>query len=135
MKYILLIYNDPDLLGALPAGQFDARLRDCFAHADELQGEGTLSESQMLEPAATAKSLRVRGGRRTIVDGPFAETKEMLAGFNIIEADSMEEALRIAAEFPWAQTGCVEVREVKDIDAVRARVGAASGTLGASRGS
>jgi hypothetical protein len=61
-------------------------------------------------------------GRRTIVDGPFTETKEMLAGFNLIEAEDMDEALRIAAQFPWVETGCVEVREVKDIEAVRQRV-------------
>jgi hypothetical protein len=63
-------------------------------------------------------------------DGPFTETKELLAGFNLIEADDIDEAVRIAAEFPWAQTGCVEVRPVRDIDAVRRRVGASqSATL------
>jgi hypothetical protein len=56
------------------------------------------------------------------VDGPFTETKELLAGFNLIEAEDMDEAVRIAAEFPWTQTGCVEVRAVQDIEAVRRRV-------------
>ncbi|HZO20242.1 MAG TPA: YciI family protein, partial [Gemmatimonadaceae bacterium] len=74
---------------------------------------------------STAKSVRIRNGRRNIVDGPFAETKEVLGGFNIIEARDMDEAVRMAAEFPWAQTGCVEVRPIRDIDAVRKRVGAA----------
>ena len=68
--------------------------------------------------------MRVRNGRRTITDGPFTETKELLAGFNLIEAEDMDEALRIAAEFPWAETGCIEVREVLDFDAVRQRVNA-----------
>lgn len=126
MKFALLIYNDPSLLGALAPATFDAELRTCFEHADELREQGTLQESQMLESAASAKSVRVRNGRRTIMDGPFAETKELLAGFNLIEADSMDEAVRIAAEFPWVHTGCVEVREIKDIDAVRARVSGAT---------
>jgi hypothetical protein len=66
-------------------------------------------------------------------DGPFAETKEMIAGFNVIEADSMDEAVRIAAEFPWAQTGCVEVRPIVDFDDVRAQVGASPLRRSASR--
>lgn len=126
MKFMLLIYNDSTLLDALPVRQFDARMRDCLAHADDLRQDGRLLESQMLEDAATARSVRIRNGRQTVVDGPFAETKEVLGGFNLIEASDMEEAVRIAAEFPWAQTGCVEVRPVRDIDAVRQRVGALS---------
>ncbi len=125
MKFALLIYTDATLLDALPAGQFDAKMRDCLTHADELRQEGSLLDSQMLESATAAKSVRVRTGRRTIVDGPFAETKEVLAGFNLIEAEDMDEAVRIAAEFPWVETGCVEVRAVRDIGAVRRRVGAA----------
>jgi hypothetical protein len=126
MKFVLLIYTDNTLLDALPAGEFDATMRDCLAHADELRQQGRLIDSQMLESAATAKSVRIRNGRQTVVDGPFIETKEMLAGFNVIEADDFEEALRIAAEFPWTQTGCVEVRPVIDIAAVRQRVSAAT---------
>src|SRR5438105_702834 len=67
-------------------------------------------------------AVRVRNGRRTVVDGPFTETKEMLAGFNLIEAEDIDEAVRIAAEFPWVETGCVEVRAVQDIELVRRRV-------------
>ena len=67
--------------------------------------------------------MRWRNGRVSVVDGPFAETKEMLGGFNLIEAESLEEAVRIASEFPWARTGCVEVRAVRDISEVRRRVG------------
>lgn len=122
MKFVLLIYSDPKLLDALPPGQFDAKMRDCLAHADELCQDGRLLESQMLERATSARSVRVRNGRRTIVDGPFTETKEMLAGFNLIEAEDMDEAVRIAAEFPWVETGCVEVRALQDIGAVRRRV-------------
>ncbi|HEV8264779.1 MAG TPA: YciI family protein [Gemmatimonadales bacterium] len=122
MKFAILIYTDRTLLDALPAGQFDAKMRDCLAHADDLRQEGRLLDSQMLESAATAKSVRVRHGRRTVVDGPFTETKELLAGFNLIEAEDMDEAVRIATEFPWVETGCVEVRAVQDIGAVRRRV-------------
>jgi hypothetical protein len=122
MKFVLLIYNDSELLDAVPKQEFDATMRGCLAHADELREQGSLLDSQMLASAASAKSVRVRNARRTIVDGPFAETKEMLAGFNLIEAESMEEALRIAAKFPWVATGCVEVREVIDIEEVRRRV-------------
>lgn len=124
MKFLLLIYNDDALLDELPAGEADAMMRGCFEHADELRAQGCLVESQQLEPAATAKSVRSRNGRLSIVDGPFAETKELLGGFNLIEAASLDEAVRIAAEFPWARTGCVEVRPVRDIGAVRRRVGA-----------
>ena len=122
MKFAIIIYTDATLLDALPEGQFDAKMRDCLAFADELRQDGQLLDSQMLQGAATAKSLRVRNGRQTVMDGPFAETKEMLAGFNLIEAEDMDEEVRIAMHFPWAQTGCVEVRAVQDIEAVRQRV-------------
>jgi hypothetical protein len=124
MKYMLLVYNDESLLDALPPGDFDDKMRHCLAHADELRQEGQLLDSQMLEPAKTARSVRMRNGRMSTVDGPFAEAKEVLAGFNLIEADSMEEAVRMAAEFPWIKTGCIEVRPVREIGTVRKRVGA-----------
>jgi hypothetical protein len=125
MKFLLLIYNEPELLEALPSDEFETRMRGCLTHADELQKEGKLLESQMLQGPATAKSVRIRNGRRTTSDGPFAETKEVLGGFNLIEAADMDEAVRMAAEFPWARTGCVEVRPLEDVDAMRRRVGAA----------
>ena len=130
MKFVILIYTDAALLDALPAGQFDAKMRDCLAHADELRQDGRLLDSQMLERPATAKSVRVRNGRQTVVDGPFTETKELLAGFNLIEAEDLDEAVRIAAEFPWTHTGCVEVRAVQDIEAVRRRVNRSAPVLG-----
>jgi hypothetical protein len=125
MKFMLLIYNDSTLLDALQEGQADGMMRECFAHADELRDQGQLYQSQMLQPAATAKSVRIRNGRTAVTDGPFAEAKEVLGGFNLIEARDMAEAVQIAAEFPWARTGCVEIRPVADIAAVRRRVGAA----------
>jgi hypothetical protein len=122
MKFILLIYTDQTLLDDLPPDQPDAMMRDCLTHADELRHEGSLIESQMLEGKQSAKTVRIRNGRTIATDGPFAEVKEMLGGFNLIEAKDMDEAIRIAAEFPWARTGCVEVRPVRDIEAVRRRV-------------
>ena len=125
MKFMLLIYNDSELLDALPADEFDTRMCGCFDHADELQADGKLLESRMLQRPSTAKSVRIRKGRQTTHDGPFAEAKEVLGGFNLIEADDIDEAVRIAAEFPWARTGCVEVRPLEDMEAVRRRVKAA----------
>lgn len=124
MQFLLLIYTDETLTQALPEGQYDAMMRDCFVHADAMRDDGQLLESQQLVPAAQARSVRIRGGRTSVVDGPFAETKEILGGFNLIEAANMEAAVRIAADFPWARTGCIEVRQIGDIDAERRRVNA-----------
>src|SRR6476661_6979505 len=70
MKFLLLVYIDPELTGALPAQQYDAEMRSCLEHADELHTEGKLIESQQLEPVSTAKSVRIRNGRQTVFDGP-----------------------------------------------------------------
>jgi len=124
MKYLLMIYSDDSLLGALPEGEFDTRMRTCIEHADELREQGLLLDTQQLEAPATARTVRIRNERVSVVDGPFAETKEYLGGFNLIEAADMDEAVRIAAQFPWTRTGCVEIRPVRDLNAVRRRVGA-----------
>ena len=124
MQFLLLVYTDTEMLEALPEGRFDTMMRECLGHADEMVAEGTILGFQQLEEPATAKSVRIRAGRTSVVDGPFAETKEILGGFNLIEADSMEDALRIAQEFPWIGTGSIEVRPVRDFEAERQRVGA-----------
>ena len=130
-KFAVLIYQDPALLEALPEGAFDASMRECLDHADALRRKGRLLDSQMLEDPGTARLVRVRNGQRTIVDGPFAEAKELIAGFNIIEAENLAEAEAIACAFPWARTGCVEIREIRDIDAVREQVGHVAAAHGA----
>lgn len=125
MQFLMLVYTDTALMDAIHEGEYDTMMRGCFEHADELRADGKLLGSQQLESAATSRTIRTRNGRTSIVDGPFAETKEMLAGFNILEADSFEEAVRIASEFPWSRTGSIEVRPIRDMNAVRRRVGAA----------
>jgi hypothetical protein len=99
-------------------------MRGCIEHADDLRKQGQLIDSQILGPTTAAKSVRVRNGKQTIHDGPFAETKEIIAGFNLIEAEDMDEAVRIGATFPWTRTGCVEIRPVQDFAVIRKQVGA-----------
>ena len=124
MQFLLLVYTDHSLMKTLPEAEYDRLMKGCFEHADELQAQGTLLGSQQLESHETARTLRVRDGVARITDGPFAETREFLAGFNLIEAADIDEAMRIAKEFPWSQFGSIEVRPVRDMQAVRDRVGA-----------
>ncbi|HJW07372.1 MAG TPA: YciI family protein [Rhodanobacter sp.] len=124
MKYLVMIYCDDTLLDALPEGEFDTLMHGCFAKADALRANGQLHDSQQLEAPSTARTVRVRNGATSVVDGPYAETKEYLGGFNLIEAADMDEAVRIAQAFPWSRTGAIEIRPIRDIDAVRRRVGA-----------
>lgn len=99
MQFLLLVYTDPALLDALPEGEFDRWMKGCIEHADELKRDGRLLASQQLEAPSTAKSVRVRQGRTQVLDGPFAETKEVIGGWAILEAESKSDALRIAREF------------------------------------
>ena len=122
-QFLLLVYNDGTLMDELPAPEFATMMRGCLEHADELTEQGKLLGFQQLEEPRTARSVRIRGGKTSILDGPFAEAKEMLGGFNLVEAEDIEEAVRMAEQLPWARTGCIEVRPVKDIGAVRRQVG------------
>ncbi|AKC87048.1 YciI family protein [Pseudoxanthomonas suwonensis] len=124
MKYLLLVYIDREMLEAVPAEEYDSQMRDCLRKADGLQAQGTLLGFNRLEAPAQARTVRVREGRTSVFDGPFAETKEVLAGYNLIEADSIEQAVELARQFPWVRYGSMEVRPVADTDAERARVGA-----------
>lgn len=125
MQYLTLIHIDPALLAELPPDEYDRIMRGCFDKADALQAQGCLHGSQQLEDPATARTLRVREGVSRVTDGPFAETREFLAGFNLVEADSMDHAMEIARQFPWARFGSIEVRPVRDMQGVRRQVGAA----------
>ncbi len=112
MKYLVMIYTDEKLLDALPNGEFDTMMGECDAYAAGLKQSGCLIASQKLQPVETATTLRMRNGKLSTTDGPFAETKEQFGGFNLIEARDRDEAIRIASRFPWMRTGCVEIRPV-----------------------
>lgn len=124
MKYLLLVYIDQALLEHLPQEEFDSQMRQCIQRADALQDQGVMLGFNKLAPPSSARTVRVREGRTSVYDGPFAETKEILAGYNLVEADSPEQALELAAAFPWARYGAMEVRPVDDMEAERLRVGA-----------
>lgn len=123
-RYLLLVQTDDALLGDLAEGESDSMMRDCLKDADALRAEGTLLGFQQLGVASTAKTVRSRGGRTQGFDGLFPETRGMLAGFHLIEADSGKDALHIARALPWERTSRIEVRPVRDIARERARVGA-----------
>lgn len=124
MQFLLLVYTDPALMAQLPDAEYDRLMRGCIEHADALRASGCLLDAQQLETPATARTVRTRDGVTRVTDGPFAETKELLAGFNLIEAASLEDAVRLAHEWPWIAYGSIEVRPVRDVAAVRRRVGA-----------
>ena len=113
MRYLCLIRVDPRVLAALPAHELGALTAAHHAYNDELRDAGHFIAAEALEPAAFTTSVRVRHGKPSIVDGPFAETKEQVAGFYLIEARDLNDAVRIAADLPSAPLGTVEVRAVR----------------------
>lgn len=108
MKYLCLVYLASDKLHAVPD-------RECMNCGEDLQKRGLLLAAEPLFPVETAKTVRVRDGKIAITDGPFAETKEQLAGFYLVDAASPEEALQIAARIPPAREGSIEVRPVREL--------------------
>jgi len=108
MKYLCLVYLEKDKLHALPD-------RECKAHGEGLREAGVLLAAEPLFPADTATTVRVRNGRVSVTDGPFAETKEQLAGFYLIEAADLNEAINRASRIPPAREGSIEVRPVRDL--------------------
>jgi hypothetical protein len=90
-------------------------MRECFAHADGLRERGCLLDSQQLDAPETATSVRVRNGRVSTTDGPFAETREQLGGFFLVRARDLNDALEVAAGIPSARLGSVEVRPINDL--------------------
>ena len=99
-------------------------IADVTALTRAMQSAGVWVFAMPLSDPASATVVRHHDGHVTLADGPFAETKELLAGFNLVEADSLEHAIALAEQLPWARTGCIEVRALRDVDAVRRRVGA-----------
>ena len=108
MKYLCLIYAEESAL----AGFDDA---ECVAYDTGIRSSGHCLASEALQPVQTATTVRVRNGAVTVTDGPFAETKEALAGFYLVEARDLDEALRLAAEIPPARVGSIEVRPVREL--------------------
>ena len=108
MKYLCLVYLDEKRLGELP----DA---ECVAYDTAIRKSGNCLASEALQSVHTATTVRLRNGRLSITDGPFAETKEQLAGFYMIEARDLNEAIQIAAKIPPARVGSIEVRPIRPI--------------------
>jgi hypothetical protein len=90
--------------------------RECFDYAAGLQNAGVLIAAEALQPVKTAATVRIRNGRLSVTDGPFAETKEQLAGFYLVEARDLNEAIQLAAKIPPAGEGSIEVRPVRQLE-------------------
>jgi hypothetical protein len=114
MKYLCLVYADEALLHSLPESPADA---ECLAYAEQVAGSGRMLAAEPLEPVASATTVRMRAGKVSITDGPFAETKEQLTGFYLIEAGDLNEAIVVAANIPACRVGSVEVRPVRPLQA------------------
>ena len=115
MKYLCLVYADEAKLNAMPQDQVDALIDETMATNEELAASGHLLLTEALEQVASTTTVRVRDGRLSATDGPFAETNEQLGGFWLIEARDLNEAIRIAGRLPSARVGTVEVRPVIDL--------------------
>ena len=114
MQYMLLIYGDESSWTALPEDELQAMYAEYFALAGDLRAQGKLVASDELQPIATATTIQVRDGDTLVTDGPFAETKEALGGYFLIDAESLDEAIEWAARIPTARRGKVEIRPVVD---------------------
>lgn len=113
MKYLCLIYSDEQVLHTSPDSPHDS---ECLAYAEAVQASGRMLAAEPLEPVTTATTVRMRNGKLSITDGPFAETKEQLAGFYLIDAKDLNEALQVAGGIPAARVGSVEVRPVRQLN-------------------
>jgi hypothetical protein len=108
MKYLCLVYSEEKKLDDVPVS-------DCLACGASLRESGRLVAAEALQPVQTATTVRVRNGKVSITDGPFAETKEQLAGFYLIDARDLNEAIQVASKIPPARVGSIEVRPIRDL--------------------
>ncbi len=108
MKYLCLVYGDERKLESMPDSE-------CLAYDAALRQSGHCLASEALQPVQTATTVRVRKGKLSVTDGPFAETKEQLTGFYLIEARDLNEAIQLAAKIPPARVGSIEVRPIRAI--------------------
>jgi len=114
MKYLCLIYHAQSMLDAISPAEFSTMQEGLRAFLEELQEKGQLVDVNRLKPVRTATTVRVREGKLSTTDGPFAETKEQLLGYLLIEASDLNEAIRIIARFPPIRFGSVEIRPIED---------------------
>ena len=115
MKFMFAIYHEEKELEALPQKELQALVDGALDYSEEIRRSGHYIASNALQRARTARTVRVRGGKVSTTDGPFAETKEQLGGFFLIEAKDMDEACEVASKFPPARLGTIEVRPVQEL--------------------
>ena len=115
MKYACLVYYDEKEVYGMSPGDWDSLVGECLAYGDDVRASGHFLGGEALQPVAEATTLRVRNGKVSITDGPFAETKEQLAGFYLIEARDLNEAIQVASRIPPARYGSIEVRPVREL--------------------
>jgi hypothetical protein len=114
MKYLCLIYNNENSFDSFPRNVVKAALDGCEEFSATLREQGQLLAAARLKPTCTATTIRLDGERVSITDGPFAETKEQLGGFYLIEARDLDEAIAVASKLPPARFGCVELRPIME---------------------
>jgi hypothetical protein len=110
VKFVCLVYGEEDLMATVS----DA---ECMANGQSLRSSGHYVAAEALQPVRDAVTVRVRNGAISVIDGPFAETKEQLAGFYLIDATDLDEAVQIASRIPPARIGSIEVRPVRELRA------------------
>jgi len=116
MQYMLLIYEDPAELARLSDGERQGIFPEYRQFTDSIAKSGNYRAGDPLEPVSAATTVRLRQGKRMVTDGPFAETKEHLGGYYLVEAKDLDEAIGIAARIPSARFGAVEVRPIMKIE-------------------
>jgi hypothetical protein len=114
MKYLCLIYDDEKKLATMSKDEGDAFMGEYFAFTEGIKQSGHYLGGNALKPVSTATTIRSRAGKVSTTDGPFAETKEQLGGYYLIEARDLNDALQVAAKIPSARTGSVEVRPIEE---------------------
>src|SRR6187200_1766997 len=114
MRYLCLIYDEEKKLAGMSKGESDAFMGEYFAFTEDIKKSGHYLGGEALQPVNTATSVRVRSGKMSTTDGPFAETKEQLGGYYLIEAKDLNDALQVASRIPSAKFGTVEVRPIQD---------------------
>jgi hypothetical protein len=114
VKYLLMIYGDEDSFDQVGDDEREATHKAYDAFAADLAAKGQMVGGDELRPTSTATTVRVRDGERLVTDGPFAETKEQLGGYFLVDVDDLDAAIDAAARIPGARTGSIEVRPVVD---------------------